>query len=182
MRLRALKVVEDGKVVKTDKVEPGAPLLRSRYQWRARYRRHMMMDLVGYAFVLIVLMSVVVAILYVAIPDIRLGILVLVLVIAAVLIPEVWAKGFYDPDNPPGLYKEGLVHPKGFFVPYGELREVDVLYPTIPLMPAKISLVPYFEQPSEDYTEWYLHVHVLGEKGVEKLRSQVAEINEELGV
>jgi hypothetical protein len=182
MRLRALRVVKDGRVVKADGIETGAPLLRSRYQWRARYRKYMIIDLVSYAAVLIILLSVVAAILYAMLPDIRMGLLVLVLVTAAVLIPEVWAKGFYDPDNPPGLYKEGMVHPKGFFVPFGELREVDILYATIPLMPANVSLVPYFDQPSEDYTEWYFHVHILGDDGVEMLRSRVAEINEELGV
>jgi hypothetical protein len=182
MRLRALKVVKDGRVVKDDNGEPGAPILRSRYQWRARYRKYMVLDLVAYAIVLVVLLSVVALILNVMLPDIRMGILVLVLVTAAVLIPEVWAKGFYDPENPPGLYKDGMVHPKGFFVPFGELRDVEKLYPTIPLMPTKVSLVPYFDQASEDYTEWYFHVHILGDDGVEMLRSKVSEINETLGV
>ena len=182
MRLRTLKVVEEGRIVKADRVEPGAPLLRSRYEWRARYRKYMTFDLVSYAVVLIVLLSVVAGIIYVMLPDLRLSIVLVVLVTVAVLIPEVWAKGFYDHDNPPGLYREGLVHPKGFFVPYGELRDVEVLYPAIPLMPANVSLVPYFEHPGEDYTEWYFHTHILGDKGLTELQEQVARINEELGV
>jgi hypothetical protein len=182
MRLRALKVVNDGRVVRAEGLDPGAPILCSRYQWRARYRRYMLSDLVTYAVVLVVLMSVVAGVLYLMLPDVRLAILVVALVTAAVLIPEIWSKGIYDHDNPPGLYKDGMVHPKGFFVPYGELREVEVLYPVIPLAPKKVSLVPYFEQPSEDYTEWYFHAHILGDDGVEELRKQVAMINEELGV
>jgi hypothetical protein len=181
MRLRALKVVEEGRVVRGDRVDPGAPLLRSRTQWRARYRRHMTTDLLTYAVVLVVITSVVAAILYFLVPDLRLGILIIIIVAAAVLVPEIWSKGFYDHDNPPGLYREGLVHPKGFLVPYGELRDVEVLYPSLPLMPRNVSLVPYFEHPGEDYTDWYLHAHILGEDGVDELQQQVARINEELG-
>jgi hypothetical protein len=181
MRLRALKVVEEGRVVRGGSVDPGAPLLRSRYQWRARYRSHMLRDLVTYAVVLVVITALVGAILYALVPDLMLALLIVVIVAAAVLIPEFWSKGFYDHDNPPGLYRKGLVHPKGFFVPYGELREVDVLYPSIPLMPKNVSLIPFFEQPGEDYTEWYLHVHILGDNGVRELKEQVARINEELG-
>jgi hypothetical protein len=151
MRLKGLKVVIDGSVVKSDPVETGAPLLMSRYLWRARHRRMMVLDLVTYAAVLVVLLSVVAFVLYAL-------------------------------HHPPGLYKEGMVHPKGFFIPYGELRDVEMLYPTIPLMPPKVSLVPYFEQSSEDYTEWYFHPHVLGDDGLEMLRAKVAKINEELGV
>jgi hypothetical protein len=182
MRLKGLKVVIDGSVVKSDPVETGAPLLMSRYLWRARHRRMMVLDLVTYAAVLVVLLSVVAFVLYALHPDIRIGILIIALVTLAVLIPEVWSKGLYDHDHPPGLYKEGMVHPKGFFIPYGELRDVEMLYPTIPLMPPKVSLVPYFEQSSEDYTEWYFHPHVLGDDGLEMLRAKVAKINEELGV
>ncbi len=182
MRLRTLKVVEDGRVVKADNVEPGAPLLSSRYEWRARYRRHMLIDLLSYAVVLVILLSVVAGVIYVMLPDLRLSIILVVLVTTAVLLPEVWTKGFYDHENPPGLYKEGMVHPKGFFVPYGELRDVEILYPIIPLMPKNVSILPYFEQPGEDYTEWYFHSHVLGDRGVDELREQVARINEELGV
>lgn len=182
MRLKGLKVVTDGRVVRTDAVDPGAPLLRSRYEWRARYRKYMVMDLVTYAIVLVVLLSVVALILYAMLPDIRLGVLVVALVMAAVMLPEIWAKALFDHDNPPGLYKDGLVHPKGFFLPYGEIREVDVLYSSIPMVQPKISPVPYFDQASEDYTEWYFPQHILGKKGVETLRSKVAEINEQLGV
>jgi hypothetical protein len=182
MRLNALKVVNDGRVVKADALDVGAPILRSRYQWRARYRKHMTLDLVTYAIVLVVLLSVVAGILYVIMPDMLLSILVVAIVTLAVLVPEVLSKGFYDPERPPGLYKEGMVHPKGFFVPYGELRDVEVLYPVMPLVQPKVSLVPYFEQSSEDYTEWYFHVHILGVEGVEELKKQVARINEELGV
>ncbi len=182
MRLRTLKVVEDGRVIKANNVEPGTPLLRSRYEWRARYRKFILMDLLSYAMVLVILLSVVAGIIYVMLPDLRLSIILIVLVTAALLFPEIWSKGFYDHDNPPGLYKEGMVHPKGFLVPYGELRDVEVLYPLIPLMPKKVSLLPYFEQPGEDYTEWYFHSHLLGEGGVRELREQVSRINEELGV
>ena len=182
MRLKGLKVVTDGRVVKADVVDPGAPLLRSRYEWRARYRKYLVLDLVTYAIVLGVLLSLVALILYAMLPDIRLGILVMALVMAAVLIPEVWARGFFDLENPPGLYKEGLVHPRGFFVPYGELRDVEILYSSTPMVPAKVSPVPYFDQPSEDYTEWYFPIHILGDKGVEMLRQKVSQINEELGL
>lgn len=180
--MKGRRVVTDGHVVKADVIDTGAPLLKSRYEWRASYRRFLVRDLVVHALLLVVPLSVVALVLYAMLPDIRLGILVMALVMAAVLIPEVWATGFYDPDNPPGLYKEGLMHPRGFFLPYGELRDVEILYPSIPLMPTKVSPVPYFDQPSEDYTEWYFPAHILGDKGVEMLRAKVAEINEELGV
>ncbi len=182
MRLKALKVVEGGRVVRAEGLDVGPPILRSRYEWRSRYRQHMMLDLLTYAVVLIILLSVVAGIMYIMLPDLRLSILLVVLVTVAVLVPEVLSKGLYDVDNPPGLYKEGMVHPRGFFVPYGELRDVEILYPTMPLMHRNVSLIPYFEQPAEDYTEWYFHVHILGEEGVEELERQVARINEELGV
>ena len=182
MRVRTLRVVDEGRVVRAEAVDPGAPLLLSRYQWRARYRRRVLLDLVSYSVVLVVLLSVVAAIVYVMLPDPRLSVLLVVLVTAAVVAPEVWAKGLYDHDNPPGLYREGLVHPRGFFVPYGELRRVEELYPPLPLMPVNVSLVPYFEQPGEDYTEWYFHARVLGYDGVAELKRQVSRMNEELGV
>lgn len=182
MRLRSPKVVIDGRVTRTDKVVPGSPILRSRYEWRARYRKYMVLDIVTYAIILIVLLSIVAFILYVMIQDIRLGILVIALVTAAVLIPEIWSKAPVGQEHPPGLYKEGLVHPKGFFIPYGELRRVEITEPMVPvIMQSKVTLHPYFDQPGEDYSEWDFETHILGDDGVEMLRSRIAEINEELG-
>jgi len=182
MRLRSPKVVTDGRVIRTDKVDPGSPLLRSKYEWRARYRKYMVLDLVASAIILIVLMSIVAAILYAMIPDIRLGLLVIALVLAAVLIPEILAKAPVGQEYPPGLYKEGLMHPKGFFIPYGELRSVEVIPPMVRvIMQAKLTFHPYFDQPGEDYSDWDFEAHILGNDGIETLRSKVAEINEEMG-
>jgi len=180
MRLRSPRVVQEGRVVRTDRIDPGSPLLHSRFEWKARYRRYLVVDMVIYAVVLAVLMSVVAGLLYLVLPDVRLGVLLVVVVTAAVVLPELWARLPVGLEHPPGLYKEGLVHPKGFLVPYGELVEVQVLHSLIPLAPAKLYLVPYFEQPGEDYTEWYLHYNVLGEKGVRLFQDEVRRINEEL--
>jgi hypothetical protein len=183
MRLRSPKVVTEGRVEKAEGVDPGSPLLHSRYEWQARYRKYLVLDLATYAIILILLMSVVALILYLMIPDARLGILIIVLVTVAVLIPEIWSKAPLGLSHPPGLYKEGLMHPKGFFVPYGELRDVDVTKPMVPvLMHDMVNLHPYFEHPGEDYSDWDFEAHILGDDGVEMLRSRVAEINEELGV
>ena len=182
MRLRSPKVVTDGRVTRTDRIDPGSPLVRSKYEWSARYRKYMVLDLVMYAVILILLLSVVAAILYAMIPDIRLGILVIALVLGAVLVPEIMSKAPVGQEFPPGLYKEGMMHPKGFFVPYGELRDVEVTPPMVPvIMQSKVTLHPFFDQPGEDYSDWDFEEHILGREGVETLRSKVAEINEQLG-
>ncbi len=182
MKFRSPRVVTDGRVVKTDKVDPGSPLIRSRYEWGARYRRYMVLDVLTYALILLVILSLVAAILYAMLPDIRLGILVILLVMAAVLVPDVMTRAPVGKAHPPGLYREGLMHPRGFFVPYWELRDVETVPPPVPvLMQAKVMLHPYFEQPGEDYSDWGFEAHILGDDGVEMLRSKVAEINEKLG-
>ena len=74
------------------------------------------------------------------------------------------------------------MHPKGFFIRYGELRQVEITEPMVPvIMQSKVTLHPYFDQPGEDYSEWDFETHILGDDGVEMLRSRIAEINEELG-
>jgi len=180
MRLRSPRVVQEGRVVRTDRIDPGSPLLYSRFEWRARYRRYVVIYLVTYAAALVALMSVVAGLLYMMLPDARLGVLLVLVVTAAVIIPELWARLPVGLEHPPGLYKEGLVHPRGFMVPYGELVAVEVLHPLMPMVPAKLNLVPYFEQPGEDYTEWYIHHRVLGARGVQLFQEEVRRINDEL--
>lgn len=182
MRIRSPKVVTDGRVVRADHVDPGSPLLRSRYEWNARYRKYMVLDLVTNAVLLVIVLSVVVAVLYAVMPDARLGVLIVLVVLAAVLVPDALVKAPVGQSFPPGLYREGLMHPRGFFVPYGELRDIRVEPPAVPLlMQPKVSLQPYFDQPGEDYSGWDFEAHILGDDGVEMLRSKVAEINEQLG-
>ena len=178
--MRGMKAVIDGRIEKVDTFDPGPPLLRSRFEWRTRYRKYLLLEVVTYAIVLIIVMAIASAIIYVAIGDTALAVLVLVLTTVCFLIAEFWSKGILGSKIAPGLYQEGLIHPKGFLLPYVEIEAVKVRRGPIPiLLPDKVVPVPRYELRLVDYTEWELEVHIIGEDGLQLLREKVAEVPDE---
>lgn len=180
--MRKMKAVIDGRIEKVDTFDPGPPLLRSRYEWGTRYRKYLLLEIITYATVLIIMMSIVSVILYLVIMDIALAVLVVVLTTGSFLIAEFWSKGIFGSKIAPGLYQEGLIHPKGFLIPYDEIEEVRVRKGLIPiLIPDKVEIIPRYEIRLVDYTEWEMEAHIIGEDGLGLLREKIAEVPAEDG-
>jgi hypothetical protein len=180
VRFRGKRMVVEGRIKDVDELDPGPPILRSRYEWRARYKKYLFIEMLTYAIVLLVVLAIVAVILYILIPDLSVGIIIIALVTIAILGTELWSRGFIDKDHPPGLYQEGLMHPKGFFLPYEEVRDIHETRSPIPVFPMKIAPVPFYEDSFEDYSDWAFEAHILGDNGVEELRDRVSRINAEL--
>ncbi len=179
-RLRGTKAVIGGRIEKVDTFDPGPPLLRSKYEWRTRYRKYLLQEIVAYAMVLIITMSVVSAILYLVIEDAALAVLVVVLTTVCFLVAEFWSKGILGYKIAPGLYQEGLIHQKGFFLPYDEIEDLQTRKGLIPiLVPDKVVFIPRFENRLVDYSEWDMEVHIIGEDGLELLRERITEVPDE---
>ncbi len=177
---RGMKAVIDGRIEKVDTFDPGPPLLRSRYEWGTRYRKYLLLEIVTYAIVLIITMSIVSVILYLVIVDIALSVLVVVLTTVCFLIAEFWSKGILGSKIAPGLYREGLIHPKGFLIPYEEIEDVQVRKGLIPiLIPNRVVFKPRYENRLVDYSEWDMEVHIIGDDGLELLREKIAEVPSE---
>jgi len=172
------RVVVDGRIEKVEPIDPGPPLLHSRYEWSTRYRKNLFMEVLTYAIMLVITLSIVGAILYMVIQDVTLIVFIIALATFCFLIAEFWSKGIFGHKISPGLYQEGLMHPKGFFIPYDELRGVEVKGSFIPLFPEKIILQPYYENRLVDYTEWEMDKPILGDDGYLALEERISEINE----
>ena len=174
------RVVIDGRIEKVKPIDPGPPLLHSRYEWSTRYRKNLFMEVLTYAIVLVVVLSIVGIALYMVIQDVALIVFIIGLATFSFLIAEFWSKGIIGHKIAPGLYHKGLIHPKGFLLPYGEIDDMQVRKGLIPiLIPDKVVFDPRFENRLVDYSEWEMEVHIIGEVGLELLREKISEVLEE---
>ncbi len=172
------RVVVEGRIEKVEPIDPGPPLLHSRYGWSTRYRKNLFLEVLTYAIVLVVVLSVVGIVLYMVIQDAALIVFIVGLSTFCFLIAEFWSKGIFGHKVSPGLYQEGLMHPKGFFIPYDELRGVEIKGTFIPLFPKKIVLQPYHENRLVDYTEWEMDKPILGDDGIKVLEERISAVDE----
>jgi hypothetical protein len=165
-----------------DDLDPGPPVLHSRYGWHTRYRKYLLLEIVAYAILLVIVMSIVSAVLYLVIDDANLAVLLVVLVTVCYVVAEFWSKGITGLGTAPGLYQEGLFHPRGFLIPYAEIQYVHVRRGPVPfLMPDRVVLTPRHELRLVDYSEWELELHILGDDGLELLTELVADVPMEEG-
>jgi len=172
------RVVIDGRIEKVEPIEPGPPLLHSRYEWSIRYRKNLFLEVLTYALVLVVALSFVGAVLYIVIQDSTMIVFIIGLATFSFLIAEFWSKGIFGRKVAPGLYQEGFMHPKGFFIPYIELRGVEVKRSFIPLFPETVVLQPYHENRLVDYTEWEIEKPILGDDGIKALKERISAVEE----
>ncbi len=178
--MRISRVVIDGRIEKVEPIDPGPPLLHSRYEWSTRYRKNLFLEVLTYTIVLVVVLSIVGIVLYMVIQDVALIVFIIGLATFSFLIAEFWSKGIFGHRVPPGLYQEGFMHPRGFFIPYIELRGVEVKGPFIPLIPLfheRVVLQPYHENRLVDYTEWEVDKPVLGDDGIQALKERISEVD-----
>lgn len=175
--MRISRVVIDGRIEKVEPIDPGPPLLHSRYEWSTRYRKNLFLEVLTYAIVLVVVLSVVGIVLYMVIQDVALIVFIIGLATFSFLIAEFWSKGIFGYKIAPGLYHEGLIHPKGFLLPYDEIEDVQVRNGLIPiLLPDKVAFDPRYEIRLVDYTEWEMEAHIIGEDGLELLKEKIKEL------
>ena len=170
----------EGRVEEEASLETGPPLLLSRYEWRSRYKTYLIWDLVYTLFMPIILLAVVGGILYMMLSDRGLVAIFVGIVLLIILVTNANLRSLFESGTPPGLYEEGLMHSKMFFIPYTEIERVDVVRNAIPVLPDIVTFQPLFERPNEDYSEWDLPLKVIGEEGVELLKERVAEATEGL--
>lgn len=174
------RVVIDGRIEKVEAVDPGPPLLHSRYEWSTRYRKNLLLEVLTYAIVLVVTLSIVGVVLYMVIQDVALIVFIIALTTFCFLIAEFWSKGIFGHRVSPGLYQEGLIHPRGFLLPYLEIEDVQVRKGLIPiLLPDKIVFHPRYENRLVEYAEWEMEAHIIGEDGLELLRDMLTEVPDE---
>ncbi|NOQ53997.1 MAG: hypothetical protein GQ558_05275 [Thermoplasmata archaeon] len=171
------RVVIDGRIEKVDTFDTGPPLLHSRYEWSTRYRKNLFLEVLTYAIVLLVVLSIVGIVLYMVIQDVALIVFIVGLTTFSFLIAEFWKKGIFGHRVPPGLYQEGFMHPRGFLIPYIELRGLEIKGSLIPLFHEKVVLQPYHENRLVDYTEWEVDKPVLGDDGIQVLKERISAVD-----
>jgi hypothetical protein len=175
-----MRIVKEGRIEKTRGLQTGPPLIRSKLQWRSHYRSYLTRELMKTLPLLLGILVVSYVLLWFFIRDVGLVLLILLLVAITVLASDFRLRALLSPGEPPGLFELGLMHPKGFFIPYGELRGAKVTTFSFILFPKKLTFIPFYESDFVDYTEWDMPADILEDEGIEELHHRIDLALEEM--
>ena len=166
--MREVKLVQ-GRLVKVDHVDRGAPIavredeMRSRW-WMRRRRYLLIVELLVWASITTQYMRGRVSVEYVLL----FGLLFATSVIFGYFL--------FSARTPPGLYLNGVQHPQAYFLPYEEIGQVQVRDGAGGLGGPFVRLTPRFKGGTWDWDYYDIPIELLGEGGVETIMDRIANL------
>ena len=163
--MREVKLVQ-GRLIRVDDVDRGAPIavsedeMRSRW-WIRRRRSLLTFELVFWAYLTIQYIRGRYSVEYV--------LLFGLVFITSVLLGYV----IFRTKAPPGLYTNGVQHPKAYFLPYEEIGEVQVREKAGGLGGPIVRLTPRLKGGTWDWDYYDIPIELLGEGGVQTIMDRV---------